>query len=1013
MPRFLPCALRARALLIASSLIFLAAASHAQDLWVNEFHYDNTGTDAGEFIEVVVADSITTAPASIEVVLYNGSNDSAYGTHSLDTFSTAVVPGFTIYTKLISGIQNGSPDGIALVDNGALVQFLSYEGSFTASGGPADGVTSVDIGVAESSGTAVGDSLQLTGAGSGFADFTWAAPAAETPGAVNNGQTLNAPDPTLPSVVSAIPANGATGVSVSTTLTIEFSEPVNVQAGAAGLTCDSNGVALDGLPATAVTTLVLTPATTLPAAANCAVLLAAAQVTDADLNPLSADFGWSFTTELEPLEIFEIQGNGTASPFDGQTVTTNDNIVIAVGPQSFVIQTPDARADADADTSNGILVFTGSAPAVTAGDQVDVTGQVDEFFDLTEITGSPTVTVDSSGNPLPSAVVLDAATPEPTAPQDPLEFERLEGMRVSVPAGIVCSGNQGFGSDPVAEVFVTTGAGRCLREPGIEFPGQPGLPEWDGNPEMFELDVDEFGLPAQTIAGGSTFSAEGVIGFSFGDYELWPTSLTLDPAPLPRPVRARNPGEFTIGSLNLLRLFDDIDDPADAGGRDDTVVSTAEYNAALTKRARYIIEVLGAPDVLGVQEIESLKVLEDLAAAITSIDAGIVYSAFLVEGNDIGTIDVGFLTRQSIAVDATTQLGKAETLSVDGSPLHDRPPFLLEGRFTANGAPFAFAVMVNHLRSLNNIDDPTDGPRVRQKRLEQAQSIAQKAQDFQTANPDIPLVLIGDFNAFEFTDGYVDVIGQITGNLDPAGALISGPDLVDPNLSNQVLTLPINERYSFNFRGNAQVLDHALGSTAADPWLRGFEYGRGNADAAEVFFDDATTPLGASDHDGFALFVISDNDADGIADDLDNCPVNANPDQTDSDGDGIGDACDGCDETTGPVFTRLSQTASEITAQVFDCAGIQTLALAPGADNIELEVLTGQPGDTTWTFVLRLIDPTRPGSGGLLADGSSVTGASYPVTFGQPVAIPTLDPRGVLLMTLLMALIAGLVIRRG
>lgn len=711
-------------------------------------------------------------------------------------------------------------------------------------------------------------------------------------------------------------------------------------------------------------------------------------------------------------EIFEIQGNGTASPFDGQTVTTNDNIVIAVGPQSFVIQTPDARADADADTSNGIVVFTGSAPAVAVGDQVDVTGQVDEFFDLTEITGGPVVTVDSSGNPLPTAIVLDATTPEPTAPQDPLEFERLEGMRVSVPAGIVCSGNQGFGTDPVAEVFITTGTTRCLREPGIEFPGLPGLPVWDGNPGVFELDTDEFGLPTQTIAGGSTFSAEGVIGFSFNDYELWPTSLNLTPVPLPRAVRARNPGEFTIGSLNLLRLFDDIDDPADPAGRDDAVVSAAEYATALTKRARYIVEVLGAPDVLGVQEAESLSVLQDLATAINAVDSNLVYQAFLVEGNDIGTIDVGFLARSTVTVDSVTQLGKAETLSVDGSPLFDRPPLLLEGRFTANGAPFTFAVMVNHLRSLNNIEDPSDGPRVRTKRLEQAQSTAQKVQDFQTTNPTVPLVLIGDFNAFEFSDGYVDVVGQITGNPDVAGTLLSGSDLVDPNLTNQVLSLPAGERYSFNFQGNSQVLDHALTSAAAASWVRGFEYGRGNSDAAEVFLEDATTPVGASDHDGFALFLISDNDADGIADDLDNCPVNANPDQADSDGDGIGDACDSCDATLGPQFTPLSETATEITGQVFDCAGIQTLALAPGADNIELEILTGAPGDTTWTFVLRLVDPTRPGSASLVSDGSNITGASYPVGFGQALPIPVNHPLALLLMMLGLALAGILQTRR-
>jgi len=712
-------------------------------------------------------------------------------------------------------------------------------------------------------------------------------------------------------------------------------------------------------------------------------------------------------------EIFEIQGNGFASPLVGALVTTNDNIVTAVGPDLFVMQTPDARADADVDTSNGIVVFTGGAPGVAVGDRVDVTGEVVEFFGLTEITNSPTVTVTSSGNPLPAAVVLDTTVPSPVAPQDALEFERIEGMRVTLASGRVCSGNQGFGSDPIAEVHIRAGTERCLREPGIEFPGLPGLPVWDGNPEVFELDPDALGLANATIPGGSSFSAEGVIGFEFGDYELWPTSLSTTNVTLPVPVRARAAGEFTIGSLNLLRLFNDIDDPADAAGRDDTVVSTAEYQVALTKRARYIIEVLGAPDVLGVQEVESLVVMEDLADAILAIDPSIDYSAFLVEGNDIGTIDVGFLTRATVAVDSTTQLGAAETLTFDGSLLHDRPPFLLEGRYTANGVPFEFAVMVNHMRSLGGIDDPSDGPRVRQKRLEQAQSIAQKVQDFQTNNPSVPLVLVGDYNAFEFTDGYVDVIGQIIGNLDPAGALLSGPDLVNPDLVNEVLTLPVEDRYSFNFRGNAQVLDHALTSSAAQTWVREFAFGRGNADAAEVFRDDDTTTLGASDHDGYALFMMSDADGDGVPDDVDNCPVTANPGQADADGDGIGDACDSCDASIGPEFTKLTRTDTEIIGEVFDCAGIQTLGLAPGAFNVELIITSGQPGDPIWTFVIRLLDPTQEGTGALLADGGTVTGATFDFELGAVFVVPVLDARGLLLLALALMLAGAVVLRRG
>jgi hypothetical protein len=88
------------------------------------------------------------------------------------------------------GIQNGPPDGLALVDNtNKVVQFLSYEGTFTAADGPANGMTSTDIRVSQT-GTTSGDSLQLTGTGRVYEDFTWADTAPATPGTVNTGQVF-------------------------------------------------------------------------------------------------------------------------------------------------------------------------------------------------------------------------------------------------------------------------------------------------------------------------------------------------------------------------------------------------------------------------------------------------------------------------------------------------------------------------------------------------------------------------------------------------------------------------------------------------------------------------------------------------------------------------------------------------------------------------------------------------------------------------------------------------------
>ncbi len=591
------------------------------------------------------------------------------------------------------------------------------------------------------------------------------------------------------------------------------------------------------------------------------------------------------------VEIFDIQGSGSASPFAGQTVRTVDNAVTALGLDGFFMQTPASRTDGDADTSDGIFVFTGGAPAVAVGDQVDVTGLASEFFGFTELGGGPAVAVTGS-EPVPAAVVFDATvpSPDPTAPSCALEFECYEGMRVAVADGTVTGPNQRFGTDPIAEVHVTAGPARAFREPGVEFPGlsMPPIPTWDGNPEVFELDPDKLGLPNQIIPAGSSFAAEGVLGFEFGGYELWPTSLSFTPAPLPVAVRGRQPGEMTVGTLNLFRLFDDVDDPADAAGRDDFVVSTAEYDRRLDKFCAHIDRVLGSPDILAVQEAESLAVLEDLAdhlAADADCGAFVGYTPYLVEGNDIGTIDVGFLVRDDITVDAVTQLGKFETFidptDLSEDILHDRPPLLLEGNCQLEFGSYPIAVMVVHNRSLGGIDNPSDGPRVRFKRLSQAESIAQKVQDLQTADPAVRLVVLGDFNAFEFTDGYVDALGVITGDFDPAQSFVCteavcSPDLVEPNLDNRVLDLPAGERYSFIFRGSAQVLDHALTSSGLAGEVTGAEFGRGNADAAVDLLNDGTTPgnveLRSSDHDGLVVYLSKDDDADGVPNDADVCP---------------------------------------------------------------------------------------------------------------------------------------------
>ena len=184
------------------SLAFLFSFSgKAQNAWINEIHYDdsNSPSDVDERVEVIVENPSSYNLSLFSVVLYNGASTSLvpYDTKTLDNFTVGNSTGsFTLYyyTYPTNGIQNGAPDGLALVYDGILItgQFLSYEGTFVAASGPAAGQTSADIGVAETNSTPVGHSLQLSGNGTQYSDFTWQFPATATPGTLNNNQAVTA-----------------------------------------------------------------------------------------------------------------------------------------------------------------------------------------------------------------------------------------------------------------------------------------------------------------------------------------------------------------------------------------------------------------------------------------------------------------------------------------------------------------------------------------------------------------------------------------------------------------------------------------------------------------------------------------------------------------------------------------------------------------------------------------------------------------------------------------------------
>lgn len=615
-----------------------------------------------------------------------------------------------------------------------------------------------------------------------------------------------------------------------------------------------------------------------------------ATIADAEGRSNQAAIALMVEPALSP--IHAIQGAGAISPRAGQLVATS-GIVTGRKFNGFFVQTADAEADGDAATSDGLFVFTGSLPSVGPGDLVKVVGTVQEFSPaqdpasppITEIAGGPAVTPLSNGNPLPAPVTLTAADTDPAGGFGSLE--RLEGMRVHVASLRVIAPTQSLSlNEPQARstsngVFygVVDGVPRPFREAGIpSLDPLPGgapccVPRFDLNTERLRVDSDgqPGGVPLEVTAGALLSNVIGPLDFSFRSWTLLP-----DPATPPVvsgiggavPVPEPSPNEFTVGSFNLQRFFDDVDDPAIG----EPVLTAAAYQDRLGKASLAVRDVLRSPDLLGVQEAEGLAALATLAARVNAdaVAAGQPdpqYEAHLVEGNDVGGIDSGLLVKRArVEVVDVTQVGKTATYVNPNNGaaelLNDRPPLVARVRIQGPlGVAFPVTIVVNHLRSLNGIDDETPdgsgtaGARVRAKRRAQAEFLANLIQARQAGDAGERIVSVGDYNAFSVNDGYVDLMATIKGQPTNADQVIlASPDLVDPDLVDLGDASPPAEAYSYSFDGNTQTLDHVLVNAALMRRFSRFHHARQNADFPESFRNDPGRPERLSDHDPAVAF---------------------------------------------------------------------------------------------------------------------------------------------------------------
>jgi uncharacterized protein len=724
--------------------------------------------------------------------------------------------------------------------------------------------------------------------------------------------------------------------------------------------------------------------------------------------------------------IHDIQGTGPTSAFVGQRVKTT-GIVTGIRPSSFYIQTPEADVDGDPKTSEGLLIFRTTLPGqILRGDLVEVTGRVVEFVPagnpqsrpVTELQ-QPSFQVLFRNQALPAPATLTPAD-TPTGSDDLDLLERYEGMRVHIenftivaPTGFMSLNETGLPPTALPStsngvfVGVVAGVARPFREPGLDpfepepadlmacVPPSPCVPRFDGNPERIRVDSDAQleGVRLEVAAGQTVEDVVGPL-----DYESATWSIALDP-PIPpgfvitppqaaaRVVDPPRPEQFTVASFNLQRLFDACNDPLIS----EPVLTQARFDHRLNKLSRLVRTVLQTPDIIGVSEAENLDPLQPcqntgaLRGLAAKINADAVaagepdpgYVPYLIEGNDPGGIDVGFLVKSTrVEVVEVVQEGKDETYTFPPNPtgvtdlLNDRPPLVLRALVRGpSGDPFPITVIANHLRSLLDVTDPVDGPRVRFKRRAQAEFLANLIQARQIGDPNERIIVLGDMNAFQFNDGLVDSIGTIKGQPTPPDeVLLSSPDLVDPDLIDLVERVPPDQRYSFVFNGSAQELDHILITKNLESRFTALQYGRANADFPDSLRNDPNRAERTSDHDPLvAYFTIPSLSIDDVT------------------------VTEGDERLAQAQFTVTLQRApqTEVTVGFATEDGRGENGAIAGVDYVSHQgTLTFQPGETVQTILVDVIGDRRFEPDELFV--VKLSGASANASIARPIGTGTI-----------------------
>ena len=547
----------------------------------------------------------------------------------------------------------------------------------------------------------------------------------------------------------------------------------------------------------------------------------------------------------EFVPIYEIQGASTESPVNKQRLDTY-GLVTGITATGFYLQDP--AGDDELATSDGLFVYTRTRPKVEQGSCVEVIDAfASEFYDKTELSELRARSIQPSARCVGEAV---AAVPVPLARlyTDPVAlFEQYEGMVVALLpfTGTVTGPTKRFNSGEAEISFVDERLAHFV-EGGRIFQWQP-----ENTAAIMYLsnalggDFPELGWGDEIIVapmnGGENILA--ILDYNFGKYQLLllpGQQVTGTAQPFDDlPAAAATEDDFTVCTFNILGLGRGSAQHPD----EDT------YNAQLQKRALAIVEELGSCTVIGLQETGAPEDAGNLAELLTN-DFGVAYVPLALEGpmtsNREFPLTNSFLVRTD-RVDVlnieSRQGCSALSYDVAYTPgacpgrefaLFNRPPLVTE--LLINGAwgePYGITVINNHWKSKGG-DESVNVIR----REAQARHVASLVQEKIDADPNARVIVLGDLNDY-YESIPINALRTAT-----APEMIHGYDFLAPL-----------DRYTYNFNGAFQVLDHILITPNLRDDLAGIDPVHINADYPYPLAVDTTSVHHSSDHDPVVMRV--------------------------------------------------------------------------------------------------------------------------------------------------------------